>query len=74
MIKIGIQKFEFHLIGHHFLVETNFATSQGMLNSKTATSQLLRLAAWFDQYYFDIKHIRGKDNIIPDYLLRPVMT
>ena len=71
-IKMGIQKFEFHLIWHYFLVETDFATSRGMLNSKTTTPQLLRLAAWFDQYSFDIKHIKGKDNIIPGYLSRPI--
>ena len=71
-IKMGIQKFEIHLIGHHFLVETDFAASRGMLNNKKATPQLLRLAAWFDQYSFDIKHIKGKDNVIPDYLSRPI--
>ena len=71
-IKMGIQKFEFHLIGHHFLVETDFFASRGMLNNKKATPQLLRLAAWFDQYSFEIRHIKGKDNVIPDYLSRPI--
>ena len=30
-IKQGILKFEFHLSRHHFLVETDFAASKGML-------------------------------------------
>ena len=33
-IKQGIMKFEFHLIGHHFLVETDFAASKGMIRFK----------------------------------------
>ncbi|GMN66645.1 hypothetical protein TIFTF001_035713 [Ficus carica] len=33
-IKQGILKFEFHLIGNHFLVETDFAASKGMLKFK----------------------------------------
>ena len=41
-----------------------------MLNNKKATPQLLRLAAWSDQYSFEIKHIKRKDNVIPDYLSR----
>ena len=69
---MGIQKFELHLIGHHFLVETDFTASRRMLKNKKVTPQLLRLAAWFDQYSFDIKHIKGKDNVIPDYLSRPI--
>ena len=39
--------------------------------SITINAQLLRLAAWFSQYSFDVTNIKGKDNIIPDFLSRP---
>lgn len=76
-IKMGILKFEFHLIGHHFLVESDFTTVKGMLNlikNKMVNAQLLKLAAWFDQFLFDIEHVKGKDNVISNYLSRPSIT
>ena len=35
-IKMGISKLKFHLIGHHFIVETDFVASRGMLKAKDA--------------------------------------
>ncbi len=62
-VKKAIEKFEFHLIGHHFLVETDFSGFQGMLtfkNKRVLNAQLVRLATWFSRYSFDVKHIKGK--------------
>ncbi|PON53918.1 hypothetical protein PanWU01x14_199150 [Parasponia andersonii] len=76
-VKMRIMKFEFHLIGHHFLVETDFASFRGMMTfkqNKPVNAQLLRLATWFSQYSFEVKHIKGKNNIIPDFLSRPPQT
>ena len=46
-VKKAIEKFEFHLVGHHFLVETNFSGFQMMLtfkNKRVLKAQLVRLA------------------------------
>ena len=32
--------------------------------------QLLRWSNWFSQWSFQVKHIKGKDNLISDYLSR----
>ena len=32
--------------------------------------QLLRWANWFSQWSFQVKHIKGKDNLITDYFSR----
>ena len=32
--------------------------------------QLLRWSNWFSQWSFQVKHIKGKDNLITDYLSR----
>ena len=34
--------------------------------------QLLRWAEWFSAYSFEVKHIKGKNNILPDILSRPI--
>ncbi|KAG7599194.1 hypothetical protein ISN44_As06g033880 [Arabidopsis suecica] len=33
-------------------------------------AQLLRWASWFSQWKFDVKHIKGNDNFLPDFLSR----
>jgi len=32
--------------------------------------QLLRLNDWFSKYQFTVQHVKGKTNIVPDYLSR----
>ncbi|MBA0640088.1 hypothetical protein Goklo_023061 [Gossypium klotzschianum] len=34
--------------------------------------QLLRWSEWFSKYSFDVKHIKGKTNVLADILTRPV--
>ncbi|KAA3479586.1 polyprotein [Gossypium australe] len=73
-VKNGISKFEFHLIGYHFLVEMVMSSFPQMLEFKQKTvphPQLLRWAEWFSKYSFDVKHIKGKTNVLADLLTRP---
>ncbi|KAK9032984.1 hypothetical protein V6N11_018026 [Hibiscus sabdariffa] len=51
-VKKAISKFEFHLIGHHFLVEMDMSSFPQMLKFKQKTvphPQLLRWAEWFSK-------------------------
>ncbi|KAF8011959.1 hypothetical protein BT93_I0169 [Corymbia citriodora subsp. variegata] len=64
-VKYGIKKFEFHLIGHHFLVEMDMSSFPQMLKFKQKQvphPQLLRWAEWFSKYSFEVKHIPGTKN------------
>ena len=72
-IKKSIEKFEFHLIGHHFLIETDMMSFPNMLKFKQKhlpKAQLLRWANWFSNWSFDAVHIKGKTNVLPDFLSR----
>ena len=40
-------------------------------NKIPPSPQILRLKEWFSRYDFEVKHIKGKQNIIPDFLSRP---
>ncbi|KAK8556665.1 hypothetical protein V6N12_003062 [Hibiscus sabdariffa] len=73
-VKKGISKFEFHLIGHHFLVEMDMSSFPQMIKFKQKiipNPQLLRWVEWFSKYSFDCKHIKGKTNVLADLLTRP---
>ncbi|KAL2519014.1 putative reverse transcriptase domain [Abeliophyllum distichum] len=75
-VKRGIEKFQFHLIGHHFFIEMDMSAFPKMLSFKQKqipNSQLLRWAEWFANFDFEVKHIKGHDNLnlLPDLLSRP---
>ncbi|KAL2471952.1 RT RNaseH 2 domain-containing protein [Abeliophyllum distichum] len=73
-VKRGIEKFQFHLIGHHFFVEMDMSAFPKMLSFKQKqipNSQLLRWAEWFANFDFEVKHIKGHNNLLPDLLSRP---
>ncbi|KAH9780700.1 hypothetical protein KPL71_008176 [Citrus sinensis] len=72
-VKNGIKKFEYHLIGHHFLIRMDSSAFPNIFNFKGKTvpeKMLLRLKDWFSKYDFSVKHIKGSQNLIPDMLSR----
>ena len=73
-VKYGIQKFEFHLIGHNFLVRLDNSFFPKILEFKNKVfpnKHLLRLKTWFSKYDFTVQHIKGDLYLIPDLLSRP---
>ncbi|KAJ9550757.1 hypothetical protein OSB04_014802 [Centaurea solstitialis] len=73
-VKRGIEKFQFHLIGHHFQIEMDMSSFPKMLQFKRKMlpeAQLLRWSNWFSQWQFTVKHIKGTENILADFLSRP---
>ncbi|KAH9716851.1 hypothetical protein KPL71_021595 [Citrus sinensis] len=72
-VKNGIKKFEYHLIGHHFLMRMDSSAFPNIFHFKGKTvpeKMLLRLKDWFSEYDFSVKHIKGSQNLIPDMLSR----
>ncbi|GJR89607.1 hypothetical protein Tco_0213618, partial [Tanacetum coccineum] len=65
-VKRGIEKFQFHLIGHEFQVEMDMSFFPSMLQFKRKMlpyAQLLRWSNWFSQWKFTVKHIKGTENV-----------
>ncbi|KAH9792706.1 hypothetical protein KPL71_004238 [Citrus sinensis] len=72
-VKNGIKKFEYHLIGHHFLIRMDSSAFPNIFHFKgkiVPEKMLLRLKDWFSKYDFSVKHIKGSQNLIPDMLSR----
>ena len=75
-VKSGIKKFEFHLISHKFLINmdnSSFPRIFDFKNKLLPDKQLLNLKTWFSKYDFTVQHIKGKQNLIPDFLTRPAI-
>jgi hypothetical protein len=73
-VKLGIQKFDFHLRGHHFEVHMDNSSFPKMLefkNKMPPDPQTLRLKDWFSRYDFTVKHIKGKQNLSQTFSLDP---
>ncbi|KAH9716813.1 hypothetical protein KPL71_021589 [Citrus sinensis] len=68
-VKYRIKKFEFHLISHNSSFPRIFDFKNKLLPDK----QLLNLKTWFSKYDFTVQHIKGKQNLIPDFLTRPAI-
>lgn len=74
-IKMGIQKFDFHLRGYQFEVHMDNSSFPKILefkNKMPPDPQTLHLKNWFSIYDFSVKHIKGTQNVIPDLLSRPM--
>ncbi|KAH9686105.1 hypothetical protein KPL70_014232 [Citrus sinensis] len=70
-VKHGIKKFEFHLISHKFLINmdnSSFPRIFDFKNKLLPDKQLLSLKNWFAKYDFTVQHIKGKQNLFPDFL------
>lgn len=71
VVKMGIQKFDFHLRGYQFEVQMDNSSFPKILkfkNKMPPDPQTFRLKDWFSRYNFSVKHIKGTQNVIPDLL------
>ncbi|KAM7516873.1 hypothetical protein LguiA_006456 [Lonicera macranthoides] len=73
-VKRGIEKFQFYLVGHHFLVEMDMKAFPKMINFNIKVipnAQLLRWSQWFAQWSYTVVHLPRKNNVITDFFSRP---
>nr|KYP35005.1 polyprotein [Cajanus cajan] len=59
---------------HHFEVQMDNSSFPKILDFKNKLPpepQILRLKDWFSMYDFTVKYIKGKNNLITDFLSRP---
>ena len=66
----GAEKFHKYLFGIEFELEIDHKPLMYLQSAKTLNSRLMRWALRLQQYRFRIVAVRGKDNVIADYLSR----
>ncbi|KAH9716873.1 hypothetical protein KPL71_021611 [Citrus sinensis] len=61
---------------YHVIYKEILAVNYRIKNYKNKLlpdKQLLNLKTWFSKYDFTVQHIKGKQNLIPDFLTRPAI-
>ena len=68
-----VQKFEIFLINKKFVLRTDATFMNKVLNKelkKASDANFARWQALFSKFEFDIEHIKGSNNCLPDFLIR----
>lgn len=72
-IKWAILKLHDYLYGKLFIVKTDHAPLQWLMNLKDRSSRRMRWSLQLQPYDFSITYIRGRDNLLADVLSRHIM-
>jgi hypothetical protein len=68
-----VNKFEIFLINKKFMLRIDAATMNKVLNKEVKKERDAKFATWralFSNFDFDIEHVKGNENSIPNFLSR----
>ena len=66
----AIQQFRVYLLGQPFDLHTDHAALRWLLDKKDTQGRLARWVTLLQEYQYDIFHVKGKHNVVPDALSR----
>ena len=69
-IIFAIKKLKFYLVGRHFVILTDHKALTFLLQCLLSNDRLTRWIVWLQQFSFEIRHIPGQQNHLPDLLSR----
>ena len=69
-IKFALIKFEHYVIGRRFEILTDHAALIALGGKVKLTGRMAKWADFFARFDFEIKHLKGKLNVVPDALSR----
>ena len=68
----SVQKFEIYLYGRDFVLETDHQALTFIDQVRINNNRVMRWSLFLQNYRFQILSIKGKDNVIADYLSRTI--
>ncbi|GBG87262.1 hypothetical protein CBR_g45322 [Chara braunii] len=69
-LRQALEHWKHYLLGRHFKVYSDYETLRWLKTQTKMTPKLTRWAAEIDQYNFELKAVKGKDNVVADALSR----
>ena len=69
-IVYAVQKFKVYLLGQKFKIDTDHKALKWLLSQNDTEGRIARWVNILQQYQFEVCHIKGKDNAVPDALSR----
>jgi len=67
---ISVKKFRPYIEGHPFTIITDHASLKWLMSQKDLSGRLARWSLKLQGFDFNIKHVKGVDNVVPDALSR----
>lgn len=67
---LAVEKYRHYIEGFAFEILTDHSALLWLLKQRNLTGRLARWAMKLQQYDFEIKHVKGKHNVVPDRLSR----
>ena len=68
----GIKHFRVYLLGRSFVVVTDNTSVSALFRLRDPSGRILRWINMLQEFDFEIKHCAGKENVVADFLSRPV--
>lgn len=69
-VVVALRRFEYYLLGRRFRLRTDSRAIVGAMGKLSPADIVLRWWETIQAFTFDVEHIRGVDNVIPDGLSR----
>ena len=66
----AIQHFRVYLEGQHFELHTDHNALRFILTNKDPRGRVARWVTFLQQFNYTVKHVKGKNNVVPDALSR----
>lgn len=66
----AVNRYHHYIAGSHFTVITDHNPLRYLFKMANQNSRLMRWSIYLSQYSFDIRHQKGKENVVADYLSR----
>lgn len=67
---VSVQKFRPYIEGHAFTIITDHASLKWLMNQKDLNGRLARWSLKLQAFDFNIQHVKGVENVVPDALSR----
>ena len=72
-IIFGVKKFAIYLIAKEFTLQTDHQPLAYLQKTKFESDRVMRWALFLQSYQFLIEPIKGRENVVADYLSRSVL-
>lgn len=69
-VVFGVEQFRQYVEGYHFKIQTDHSALIWLFNQQNLSGRLARWVMKLSEFDFELMHVKGKNNVVPDALSR----